>query len=137
MVFVFGGIAWAALTRRARAVHHLRFEEGARPVGSKRGVEAIFSPEEGPSPQGRAVTRASWVSRRLIADIVELSLLLVFYAGFVQDYLSNYYLQSWIRATFPWGRYVLNYYALLTAGAIVGFLMIWLIQKQRQETFRS
>ncbi len=135
-MFIFGGIAWAALTRRARTVHHLRFEEDARPIGSKRGVEAIFSSDDGESPQRRAVTRASWVSRRLVADIVELSLLLILYAGFVQDYSSNFYLQSWIRATFPWGQYVLNYYALLTVGAIVGFLMIWLIQKQRPETFQ-
>lgn len=63
-------------------------------------------------------------------------MLLIFYAGFVQDYLSNLYLQSWIRATFPWGRYLLNYYAVLTVAAIVGFLMIWLIEKQRLETLR-
>jgi len=135
-MFIFGGIAWAALTRRARTVHHLRFEEDSRPIGSNRGVEAIFSSDDGESLQRRAVTRASWISRRLVADIVELSLLLIFYAGFVQDYSSNFYLQSWMSATFPLGRYVLNYYALLTVGAIVGFLMIWLIQKHRLETFQ-
>ena len=104
-------------------------------MASKRGVEAIFSSDEGESPLGRAA-RTRWVSRRLVADIVELSLLLIFYTGFVQDYSSNLYLQTWVRATFPWGAYILNYYAVLTVAVIVGFLVISLIQKQRLETFR-
>jgi len=136
-MFIFGGIAWAALTRRAHAVHHLRFEEDARPIGSKMGVNAIFSSDDSENPQKTSPFRIGWISRRLIADIVELNLVLIFYAGFVQDYSSNLYLQSWIRATFPWGRYVLNYYAVLTAAVIAGFLMIWLIQKQRLETRQS
>ncbi|HVH14450.1 MAG TPA: hypothetical protein VNA15_01860 [Candidatus Angelobacter sp.] len=50
--------------------------------------------------------------------------------------MSNLYLQSWVRATFPWGRYFLNYYAVLTVAAILGFLMIWLVEKQRLERLR-
>ena len=104
-------------------------------MGSKRGVEAIFTPDEGESQQRRAA-RTGWVSRRLVADIVELSLLLIFYAGFVQDYSSNLYLQSWVRATFPWVAYLLNYYAVVTVAAVAGFLMISLILKQRLAAFR-
>lgn len=135
IVFIFTGIAWAALTRRTRSVHSLVSEEKVGQRARKRGVEAIFSPEE--NPEERAVARPRWISKRLFADVIELSLLLILYAGFVDEYSASLYFRSWIRANIPWAAYLLNYYALLTVATVVGVLLIVLIQKQRLEPLRT
>lgn len=101
-----------------------------------KGVEAIFSPDEAKREQKRMAARTSWISRRLIADLVEIVLLLIFYVGFVNEYSSNLFFRSWVQANIPWASYLLNFYALLTAAGFAGVLLGWLVHREQLERLR-
>src|SRR5438128_1812492 len=147
MAFIFSGIVWAQLTRRA---HSLRtsmlggeetegftgvrdetesadLEDQFRDISSfgraghdkrksivaRRGVRAIFSSDEDWSTGKHEGSRISRISTTMLVNSIGWGLFLVVYALLVREYTSSVYMQSWIRANFGFGAYLLNYYALL------------------------
>jgi len=163
IAFIFSGIVWVLLTRRAQPLRisssaakgisgsaSAREEfkdlakfgpendtslEGRTP---RRGVGAIFTSDEAGRASRVEASRTRLVSRRFLLDIVEWSLFMVFYAGLVQEYISNVYLQLWVRRNFPIAQYFLNDYAVLVVTMTVGVLVIApLLRKWRLRNIRE
>ena len=162
MAFIFSGIVWVMLTRRARSlefppsvggdagsvegeddhsdVSGLDEESDSRreSAASQRGVQALFSSDEGRVVRGSDRSRSARLSWRFLMDIVEWSVFMVVYAGLVQEYNSNVLMRLWIRESFPLAGLLLNYYALAAVGFVAGVLLFsLLLQKWRWTRIRE
>jgi hypothetical protein len=61
---------------------------------------------------------------------VQSLVLVVLYAGFVQEYESNLTMQSWVRSNLPVGQSVLNWEAVLIFSVALGLLLLQFLPKR-------
>jgi len=166
MAFIFSGIVWAQLTRRAHSIRipasmgeetvgltSVRDETGSAELEdefhdissfgnvdyskrrgrvTRRGVGAIFSPDEGWSTGKHEGSRKDWISPTVLLNVVGWGLFLVVYAFLVQEYSSNAYMQSYIQTKFSFGTYLLNDYTLLITATLLGFLIFRMLFLNRR-----
>jgi hypothetical protein len=110
-------------------------------------LEALVSQRNdvaGSSSNARAVVEAkigkrsfhlpsfNLVSKALGIALVEAVLLIIIYGGLVQEYASNVNMQSWVRANFAPGSYLLTYNAVLVLAGLLGVLIFQLLPKKLQ-----
>ena len=63
-------------------------------------------------------------SRLGIVALVQGLVLVALYAGFVQEYDSNFTLQLWVRSNFPVGQSVLNWESVMILSVSLGILLL-------------
>ncbi len=101
-------------------------------------LEVLVEPKNGPTdsaveldPNSAPVVARGEprrISKTLALAMVEAIVLIMVYAGLVQEYVSNINMQQWVRANIWPGAYVLNYNALfLVLGGVLGTLTFQLI----------
>ena len=59
-----------------------------------------------------------------IAALVQSLVLVALYAGFVQEYDSNFTLQLWVGSNFPVGQSVLNWESVMILSLALGFSLL-------------
>ena len=59
-----------------------------------------------------------------IVAFIQGLVLVALYAGFVQEYESNFTLQIWVRSNFPVGQSVLNWESVLILSVAMGLLLL-------------
>lgn len=95
---------------------------------SMKGVHAIFTPDDIPR---------TTVSRTMLVGLVEAGLLLLIYAGLVGEYSSSLSMQSWIRANFAIGQYLLSYNAVLVFTGIVAVFAFRLFFRRDNNSIKA
>ena len=100
-------------------------------VGQKNGT-GESAVDSGPSLGPVLATKRRFSLRRGAVGfaLAEAVILLMMYGGLVQEYTSNLNMQSWVRANFAPGIYLLSYNAVLALAGVLGVLILQLVPKR-------
>ncbi len=105
-------------------------------------LEVLVEPKNGPTdpatdtqPNGEAKIGNGLShprSKTLGIVIAETAVLVIFYGGLVQEYVSNVNMQQWVRSSLWPAAYILNYNALfLVIGGLLGTATFQLLTRKR------
>lgn len=105
-------------------------------------LEVLVEPKTGPTDSTNeadvknettsAKPQPRRVSRTLALAVTEAVILVIIYAGLVQEYASNINMQRWVRTNVWPGAFILNYNALfLVLGGLLGTLVFQLVMRKQ------
>jgi len=104
-------------------------------------LEVLVEPKNGPTesaidPQPKVESRIGnglphGGSKTLGIVIAETAILVIFYGGLVQEYVSNVNMQQWVRSSIWPAAFILNYNALfLVIGGLLGTATFQLLTRK-------
>jgi hypothetical protein len=119
---------WRASNRIEAALLELEALVGQKNANSGPWVDP------GAAPDGKSARRLrfDFLPRTLAIALVEAAVMVIIYGGLVQEYVSNAYMQNWVRSNFSPGSYLLNYYMVLILAGLLGTLIFRLLPRKLQ-----
>lgn len=141
MSMVIGGVGWSTYllavrrTKRENSKIRSAIYELEALVGSKNGAQ---EPSQGARldiklPEGQTSSRR--VSKSLTVALAEAVMLIIVYAGLVQEYISNTNMQQWVHTNIGFGAYFLNYnVVLILTTALSGALAYQILRTGRSSS---